>query len=156
VRDWSSGRESNAWQGTASTDCQPLSTADARLPGGHPVLGLELPLRGVGHSTPRPARLGPIMRAPELSIGVASHVSNTFWRLIVDSQRRISQEASSVEKSAYKELMSVIKNTKLGAFQHDAGRSCAATKFSAFSGGIVICGMGLTIAARPNLPPGLG
>jgi hypothetical protein len=35
------------------------------------------------------------------TIGVASHVSNTFWRLIVDSRQRIRQEASSVEKSAY-------------------------------------------------------
>ena len=35
------------------------------------------------------------------TIGVASHISNTFWRLIIDSRQRIRQEASAVEKSAY-------------------------------------------------------
>jgi hypothetical protein len=35
------------------------------------------------------------------TIGVASHISDKFWRLIIDSQQRISQEGSAVEKSAY-------------------------------------------------------
>jgi hypothetical protein len=35
------------------------------------------------------------------TIGVASHISSTFWRLIIDSRRRLGQEASAVEKSAY-------------------------------------------------------
>jgi hypothetical protein len=35
------------------------------------------------------------------TIGVASHISSTFWGLIVDSQKRMKNDGSGVEKSAY-------------------------------------------------------
>jgi hypothetical protein len=35
------------------------------------------------------------------TIGVASHISSTFWGLIADSQRRMKTNGSAVEKSAY-------------------------------------------------------
>jgi hypothetical protein len=97
---------------TATNVTHSVGPGDARIanPYGQPLRAFVADIRSLDWSVPFLAAAIQLVVLIVLvclcfvlycTIGVAAHISKTFWRLIIDSQRRVSQEASAVEKSAY-------------------------------------------------------